>query len=73
MMTSQVLRALERRGLVERRVHPTDARARAVAATAAGRALASRAVVAVEACDDSFFAGLADVAGFSGELRALLA
>jgi hypothetical protein len=30
-------------------------------------------VVAVEACDDSFFAALADVAAFCGELRALLA
>jgi DNA-binding MarR family transcriptional regulator len=73
MMTSQVLRVLERRGLVERHVHPSDARARAVAATASGRALASRAVVAVEACDDAFFAALPDVAGFAGELRALLA
>jgi DNA-binding MarR family transcriptional regulator len=73
MMTSQVLRVLERRGLVERRVHPADARARAAAATASGRALAGRAVVAVEACDDAFFATLADVAGFCGELCALRA
>ncbi|MGH2905674.1 MAG: MarR family winged helix-turn-helix transcriptional regulator [Solirubrobacterales bacterium] len=58
MMTSQVLRGLEKRGLVERAPHPEDGRARALAPTAAGRALANRAVVAVESCDDEFFAAL---------------
>src|SRR5690242_11685558 len=33
MMTSQVLRALEKRGLVERAPHPDDGRARALAPT----------------------------------------
>jgi DNA-binding MarR family transcriptional regulator len=63
MMTSQVLRALESQGLVERRLHPQDGRARALAVTAEGRELANRAVVAVEACDTEFFAPLADLAG----------
>src|SRR5690349_5182769 len=58
MMTSQVLRTLESRGLVHRPPHPTDRRARAVAVTEAGRDLVNEAVVAVEACDTSFFAGL---------------
>jgi DNA-binding MarR family transcriptional regulator len=58
MMTSQVLRTLEGRDLVHRPAHPTDRRARAVAVTEAGRDLANRAVVAVEACDAAFFAGL---------------
>ncbi|MCU7728126.1 MarR family transcriptional regulator [Actinoplanes sp. KI2] len=60
MMTSQVLRTLESRNLVHRPAHPTDRRARAVAVTGAGRDLANRAVVAVEACDAAFFAGLGD-------------
>ncbi|WIM98542.1 MarR family transcriptional regulator [Actinoplanes oblitus] len=60
MMTSQVLRTLESRGLVHRPPHPTDRRARAVAVTEAGRDLANRAVIAVEACDAAFFAGLGD-------------
>ena len=70
MMTSQVLRALEARGLVERAAHPDDGRAWAVSATPEGRALANRAVVAVEACDDAFFAGLGD--GVSELVRLLV-
>ncbi|MEU1178938.1 MarR family transcriptional regulator [Streptomyces sp. NPDC005820] len=58
MMTSQVLRVLEGRGLVERRPHPQDGRARALVATKEGRVLANRAVVAVEACDAEFFGAL---------------
>jgi DNA-binding MarR family transcriptional regulator len=58
MMTSQVLRALEAGGLVDRPRHPADRRARIVSVTAAGRELANRAVVAVEACDSQFFGAL---------------
>jgi DNA-binding MarR family transcriptional regulator len=68
MMTSQVLRALEAAGLVERGPHPTDRRARALQVTPAGRELANRAVVAVEACDRAFFAALPDAAAFTAEL-----
>jgi DNA-binding MarR family transcriptional regulator len=72
MMTSQVLRTLESRRLVHRPAHPTDRRARAVAVTAAGRELANRAVVAVEACDAAFFAGLGDaLPAFTAALRTL--
>ncbi|WP_199513853.1 MarR family winged helix-turn-helix transcriptional regulator [Nucisporomicrobium flavum] len=72
MMTSQVLRTLESRGLVHRPPHPTDRRARAVAVTEAGRDLANEAVVAVEACDTAFFAGLGgDLPGFTKALRVL--
>ena len=65
MMTSQVLRVLEQRGLVSRHPHPTDARARALRVTAAGRALANRAIAPVESCDAAFF-------GASGPRRAEL-
>jgi DNA-binding MarR family transcriptional regulator len=72
MMTSQVLRALEARGLVERAAHPDDARARAVSVTPDGAELASRAVVAVEACDDAFFGALGeDEAAFRAALARL--
>ncbi|MEV6211520.1 MarR family winged helix-turn-helix transcriptional regulator [Kitasatospora sp. NPDC051914] len=72
MMTSQVLRALESRGLVHRLPHPTDRRARALAATDEGRALADRAVASVEACDRDFFAVLGDGAdAFTAALRSL--
>jgi DNA-binding MarR family transcriptional regulator len=58
MMTSQVVRVLEQRGLVDRSPHPEDGRARALAVTRRGRALVNRAIVAVEACDAAFFAPL---------------
>ena len=73
MMTSQVLRALEARGLLERRAHPSDTRAKALRLTGAGRALAARAVPVVEGADTSFFAGLgAARAGLNKHLLALI-
>lgn len=62
MMTSQVLRALEARGLVARNRHPDDRRAMQVSVTEAGVSLVNRAIGAVERCDAEFFASL-------GELR----
>jgi DNA-binding MarR family transcriptional regulator len=56
-MTSQVLRVLERKGLIERHTDPADTRARRLRVTAAGATLAPRAIAAVEATDRSFFAG----------------
>jgi DNA-binding MarR family transcriptional regulator len=60
MMTSQVLRTLESKVLVRRLPHPTDGRAKAISATAAGVELANRAVVVVERCDAEFFGALPD-------------
>ncbi|MFL6100504.1 MAG: MarR family winged helix-turn-helix transcriptional regulator [Actinomycetales bacterium] len=73
MMTSQVLRALELKGLVERAPHPADGRARALRATRAGRALADRAVVDVERCDGEFFSilGAKGTHDFARALRLL--
>jgi len=71
MMTSQVLRTLEGNGLVERRDHPVDRRAKALTVTDDGRSLANRAVKAVEACDLAFFQPLDDTAGFVRALATL--
>ena len=72
MMTSQVVRALERRNLLIRAAHHTDRRARSVSATDEGVALVNRAVVAVEACDESFFGPLGHSrAGLTRSLAAL--
>lgn len=57
-MTSQVLRALERRGLLERRPDGADARARSIVATREGKALAPKAIAGVEATDAEFFAAV---------------
>jgi len=55
MTTSQVLRALEAAGLVQRVDHPGDPRAKAITVTKTGRDLARKAVVAVEEADAAFF------------------
>ncbi|MEP6909533.1 MAG: MarR family winged helix-turn-helix transcriptional regulator [Actinomycetota bacterium] len=57
-MTSQVLRSLERKGLIEREVDPADTRARRVRVTPRGKRLAPRAIATVEKVDSRFFANL---------------
>jgi DNA-binding MarR family transcriptional regulator len=58
MMTSQVVRTLEHRDLLARTAHSSDGRAWSLSVTDAGAALANQAVVAVEACDETFFRSL---------------
>jgi DNA-binding MarR family transcriptional regulator len=54
-MTSQVLRRLEAKGLLQRKVDPGDTRARRLRLTAEGRRLARRAITVVEEADARFF------------------
>jgi DNA-binding MarR family transcriptional regulator len=72
-MTSQVVRNLEQKGLVEREVDPADTRARRLRATRRGARLAPRAIAVVEAVDAEFFSGLpqADAVDFLGRLARL--
>jgi MarR family transcriptional regulator, organic hydroperoxide resistance regulator len=70
MMTSQVLRTVEAKGLVERRAHPTDSRARALLVTERGASLANAANRAVEGVDRSYFGVLG---GRRGEFTRMLA
>lgn len=56
-MTSQVLRRLEQRGLIERRTDERDTRAKVLSVTRRGRALAMKAIERVESADDEFFRG----------------
>ena len=58
MMTSNVLRTLEEKGLILRKPHPTDTRAKALSITAQGRKLAVQAIGVVEKIDHEFFSGL---------------
>lgn len=55
MMTSQVVRTLERKGLLARTVDPEDRRAWRLAPTPSGEALALRTVRAVEDADHAYF------------------
>jgi DNA-binding MarR family transcriptional regulator len=54
-MTSQVLRSLERKGLVEREVDRADTRALRLRVTRRGARLAPRALALVEQVDADFF------------------
>jgi DNA-binding MarR family transcriptional regulator len=57
-MTSQVIRNLEKKGLVEREVDPADTRARRLRVTRRGARLAPRAIDVVEAVDADFFSDI---------------
>ena len=57
-MTSQVIRSLERKGLVERDVDACDTRARRLRVSRHGARLAPRAIAAVEKVDADFFEGV---------------
>jgi len=57
-MTSQVVRSLEKRGLIERHNHPTDRRAHRVSLTPDGQQMTLAAREVVRACSERFFAPL---------------
>ena len=72
MMTSQLVRELERMGLVRRADHPSDSRAVALGLTDRGRQCLDRASPAMAAAEQAFFGALGtDVAAFTGALRLL--
>jgi DNA-binding MarR family transcriptional regulator len=60
-MTSQVVRDLERKGLIRREIDADDTRARRLRVTPKGARLAPRAVAVVEQADAEFFAGVPTV------------
>jgi DNA-binding MarR family transcriptional regulator len=60
MMTSQVLRKLEARGLLDRAADARDTRARRLRLTPDGRNLVARALADVETVDAEYFGPLAD-------------
>lgn len=72
-MTSQVIRNLEKKRLVEREVDPADTRARRLRVTHRGARLAPRAIAVVEAVDADFFSELpaADAVDLLGRLAHL--
>jgi len=57
-MTSQVVRTLEKKGLVARVAHPSDARAKSLRPTQEGLELAARAIILVEKTDEALFSSL---------------
>jgi DNA-binding MarR family transcriptional regulator len=74
MMSSQVLRKLEARALLERTPDPDDTRARRLHLTPAGRDLVAGALADVERADAAYFARLEHrQEGFLEALAALAA
>lgn len=69
MMTSQVVRALEQRGLVVRRADPDDSRAWRLALTAGGKRAAIAGAAAVRAAEARVFAALPDRDAFTAALQ----
>ncbi|HEX9510044.1 MAG TPA: MarR family transcriptional regulator [Puia sp.] len=73
MTTSTVIRTLQKKGLVERREHETDTRAKIVLLTANGLKVTRKAVKIIENFDADFFQSLGDKAdAFNIALRLLL-
>jgi MarR family transcriptional regulator, organic hydroperoxide resistance regulator len=73
MTTSTVLRTLQTKGLLKRKEHSTDTRAKTVTLTDAGEQVTQQAVVAVEDFDKRFFLSLGDDAkAFNKKLLKLL-
>ena len=71
MMTSEVLRVLETKGLIERHRHRDDGRVRSLSPTVSGIAAANQATTDVEDADARFFAKLRDTTTFQAELARL--
>ena len=71
MMTSQVVRALGDRGLLERVADANDARVWRLVLTDAGRDLAKRSVAAMVRLDEEFFAAAGNPGRVLGLLRRL--
>lgn len=73
MTTSTVLRTLQKKGLVLRKEHENDTRAKTVELTTNGQETAKQAIKTVEQFDSSFFGKLADEsAEFNEKLIRLL-
>ncbi|WP_282774944.1 MarR family winged helix-turn-helix transcriptional regulator [Phaeodactylibacter xiamenensis] len=72
MLMSKLLRALQKRKLIDRQEHPTDTRAKCVFLTPAGQGLLQQAVRAVEAADLAFFAKADNGSVLTPELQKLL-
>ncbi len=72
MLTSNVLRALEKQGLIARAEHSKDIRAKKVFLTESGYSTLEKAVKVVEKFDRDFFSKLQNQAAFNAELISLI-
>jgi DNA-binding MarR family transcriptional regulator len=71
MMTSQVVRALQAKGLITRQPDEHDPRALRLSLTGRGEKVAQRALAAVESADDAYFRAVEGTPGLIGALRVM--
>jgi MarR family transcriptional regulator, organic hydroperoxide resistance regulator len=62
MTTSQVLRTLQTKGLIQRKEHPADTRAKLIELTEVGKAVCKKAIRRVSTFDEQFFSQLGNQA-----------
>ena len=72
MLTSNVLKALIKKELIQRREHKTDTRAKIINMTKSGKVTLKKAVKKVEDFDKLFFRNLENGNSFNSELTKLL-
>ena len=71
MMTSQVVRALQKKGLITREPDEHDPRALRLGLTRQGEKVARLALSAVESADEKYFRAVEDAPRLIGALRAM--
>ena len=72
MMTSNVLRTLEKNGFLERTEHKTDTRAKTIKPTKKGIDILQKAVKEIEEFDDKFFSKIKNISEFNNGMIMLL-
>ncbi len=72
MMTSNVLRLLQKKGFLERIEHKTDTRAKIIKLTPSGLNIIKESVNNVEKFDSEFFSNISNLNKFNEELNRLL-
>ncbi len=72
MMVSKILRTLQKNGLIKRKEHKTDTRAKCVFLTDKAKATLQMAIEIKNQANDAFFSNLTDKNGFSAQLTQII-
>ncbi|AUC76187.1 MarR family winged helix-turn-helix transcriptional regulator [Olleya sp. Bg11-27] len=72
MMVSKILRTLEKNGVIERKEHETDTRAKCVFLTDKGVDVLQKAIEIKNKSNDTFFKNITDKSTFSKELQQII-
>lgn len=72
MMVSKILRALQKNGLIERREHETDTRAKCVWLTDKGLDVLQKAISVKTNANEQFFENLSDRKQFAEQLKRMI-